>query len=68
MFRTASLSRRRTNTSQKSISHTESVVEHEERGLAELKELCRKNSVTWPKSELVPEDASDDNFEESNLL
>ncbi|KAK5201831.1 hypothetical protein LTR96_011874, partial [Exophiala xenobiotica] len=70
MFRTIStapLSRGRTNASQKSISHAESVVEREGRALAELKELCHKNSVTWPKSELVPEDVSDDNFEESNL-
>lgn len=69
MFRitsATSLNRRRTNASH--LSQVASVVEREERALAELKDLCHKNSATWPKSELVPEDASGDNFEEPILL
>ncbi|KIW27627.1 uncharacterized protein PV07_07352 [Cladophialophora immunda] len=66
----ASLSRRRTSLSERSITRTESVVEREHKALAELKELCRKNNVSWPKSELVVagDSSDDDGNDDSNLL
>ncbi|OQU97311.1 CRAL/TRIO, domain-containing protein [Cladophialophora immunda] len=66
----ASLSRRRTSLSERSLTRTESVVEREHKALAELKELCRKNNVSWPKSELVVagDSSDDDGNDDSNLL
>lgn len=71
MFRTitsTSLSRRKSNVSQSSNAATGFVAEREAKALVELKNLCRKYSVTWPKSDLVKWDTTDDISEDSNLL
>ncbi|KIX95053.1 uncharacterized protein Z520_09363 [Fonsecaea multimorphosa CBS 102226] len=76
MFRTnthGSLARRRTSLSARSVTRTDSAVEREHKALTELRELCRKNNVSWPKSELVAAGAGDssehaDGNEDSNLL
>ena len=40
----------------------------ERRALAELQDLCRIHSVTWPKSELATGGAAEAGNDESNLL
>lgn len=50
------------------LSQSDSAIEHGRVTLAELKALCRKNSVTWSKSDIVPPEAVGDNLEESILL
>ncbi|OAP61448.1 hypothetical protein AYL99_03651 [Fonsecaea erecta] len=61
-------SRRHTDLSERSVTRTDSLVEREHKALAELRELCRKNNVSWPKSELVGGDSADDGNDDSNLL
>ena len=62
------MGRKSDDASKASISRRESVIERERIALAELREICRKNSVSWSQSDVIPPEAFDDSFEESILL
>ncbi|KIW76261.1 hypothetical protein Z517_11007 [Fonsecaea pedrosoi CBS 271.37] len=71
LLRTITHISRRSSLSERSTKRTDSIVEREHKALAELRELCRKNDVSWPKSELVADDddaVKNDGNEDSNLL
>jgi hypothetical protein len=68
LSRRSSLGRKSVDRQGTSLSQSDSAIERERVTLAELKELCRKNSVTWSMSDTVPPEAVGDNLEESILL